>query len=1469
MINWKKTLLVGAKVLGYGLFVLLLIPVVLWSWGQTEHGKSVFVDLMERELSTEELQLRIGKLEGTLPLEWNVSDIQVSDREGKVVSIDRLHILWQPYHLLSKTLLIDDISMGTVNLYKTLPASNEQKEPSPKSASFPPPFLQEGSFLLNNLSVDHIHIEPAVLGFPVDASLKSRTELQSIKQGLSLDLDLKRIDDVAGTLEAHVLFKPLKESIQLSLKVQEPEKGILVHLINLPGLPAFNANLEGDGNLTDWQGSLKLSAGQGVAVDGKIAVVFRDTTGLDLTLNIESNVPAFLPADLQPLLASNKVRTRVSLDYPDKLNLKKFSFVSTAGNFDLSGSVRLEDKQADLIYTIEPHSAKLFTAWSQGALWETMKINGTLKGGLDRPKLGATLKIKNIEYQNQAIEKFNYNLKVYPDSSGNEKNIRWGIEGNASLEGIKGPDSNINSLTEKVDWDILGVLDPEKGNFSITSSKVLLSAGTLKIKGDVQNWGEHMQLSKEISIPELKAFSPWLSTPLEGELLVALKTDVWSMGKKVRSELQGAVNNIHTGMDWPDRVAGKQLTFSGDFEKENSGVIRANHWQIHGDSMALNGKGHLNTDMTMGTETLVKLTRLEDFFMGPDQPVKGALDIKILAEGPLSDPKVEAEFVSEKLMTPEINATQLKWVVHLQNLSERPSGNTGGKVILGTVPVELDTQFVMTLNESLQLKDLHLSGLESDVKGNLDLNLQSKLVKGTLAGVIKDSASFAQWTGQAIAGRWEFSTELDPSKGQGVSFSAKGSNVKLKAPGGWQMESASVKAKVDDALNAPQLQAEVLARNFSVPEGKLNIAEAKATVAGGKSHLDWTVFVKGLADKNFNMTGGGSFDQENLNRKIQVNLFHGDYGSIPFKILEPVTLLLAPEKQSVQNIKFQVSDGELLGDATFEDSSTEAKVNAKVLIRKFPLALARLALPDAGISGRLDGDISLSGSLQKPEGHFQLKAYGVDLENSGELDLKQGSYEVSGDWKNHQANLQAKLAQSMLGTLNLTATLPLIWDPSNKSVFIPEDQPLTGKAEGQMDLKVWNDYLSASGEMVEGKLDLNVSLAGIKKAPEVSGKLLLADGRYENMIYGTLMHPISLSLVADSKEIRVENLEAVTPNKGTIKASGSLQLASLESYDFNFGLKTDNAQLVGLDMLTVMASGGLDIKGNQDAMKVSGKIEVDKADIRLPDRLPRDVVILDYVEAEVEETVVENIEKKKRKSFNSELDLQITANNRVYVRGSGLDAELQGECTIKGTTAEPKIAGKLQLKQGTLDVLGRRLVFNRGAIDLTGAPKVSPTLDFQADVTGKNMTFHTMVNGSVNKPNIEITSTPELPQDEVLSQLLFGKSSSTLSPLEAVQLVDAAAQFVGVDSGSKQMMNDLQNSLGLDKFSINSNNPSGSPQVEAGSYLTDNVYVGVKEDVVAGTGSAVIQMEVTPNINLESDFGGENSRLGINMEWDY
>jgi translocation and assembly module TamB len=141
-----------------------------------------------------------------------------------------------------------------------------------------------------------------------------------------------------------------------------------------------------------------------------------------------------------------------------------------------------------------------------------------------------------------------------------------------------------------------------------------------------------------------------------------------------------------------------------------------------------------------------------------------------------------------------------------------------------------------------------------------------------------------------------------------------------------------------------------------------------------------------------------------------------------------------------------------------------------------------------------------------------------------------------------------------------------------------------------------------------------------------------------------------------------------------------------------------------------------------------------------------------------------------------------------------------------------------------------------------------------------------IVEGPAGAPEVNFESTPQLPQDEVLAQLIFGRNLSEISPLQAVQLAAAVGTLAG--SGGGGLIDGFRQNLGLDDFDVTTDD-DGNAAVRAGAYLSENVYTDV-------TINSVVETEINLNLDITSevtakgtvDADGETS-IGIFFERDY
>ena len=209
--------------------------------------------------------------------------------------------------------------------------------------------------------------------------------------------------------------------------------------------------------------------------------------------------------------------------------------------------------------------------------------------------------------------------------------------------------------------------------------------------------------------------------------------------------------------------------------------------------------------------------------------------------------------------------------------------------------------------------------------------------------------------------------------------------------------------------------------------------------------------------------------------------------------------------------------------------------------------------------------------------------------------------------------------------------------------------------------------------------------------------------------------------------------------------------------------------------------------------RVTGRVDVVSIDVSVPDRLPATVQPLPGIrhvntppelrarlnaKAEREAQVAAGRRAKSAAPFDATLDVAVSAPNRIFVRGRGIDAELGGDLRLTGSSRDPVAVGAFEMRRGRLSVVGQRLDFTRGRLTF-GGELTAPDLDFTAETKAAEVTARIAVTGPANQPNFALSSEPNLPQDEVFSRLLFKKALGGLSPFQALQLAQALAQLRG------------------------------------------------------------------------------------------
>ena len=201
-----------------------------------------------------------------------------------------------------------------------------------------------------------------------------------------------------------------------------------------------------------------------------------------------------------------------------------------------------------------------------------------------------------------------------------------------------------------------------------------------------------------------------------------------------------------------------------------------------------------------------------------------------------------------------------------------------------------------------------------------------------------------------------------------------------------------------------------------------------------------------------------------------------------------------------------------------------------------------------------------------------------------------------------------------------------------------------------------------------------------------------------------------------------------------------------------------------------------------------------------------------------------------------------------------------------------------------------------GDIEFAGGTKINPGLNLKMIYEASNLTAIVRARGTAAKPEIKLESTPPLPQDEVLAQILFAKSTSDLSRFEALQLANGLRELMGKGEGL-DVLTTMRKATGFDVLRLGSedsekdtrrsdqagnvgNIPGQSnapqtldeesaPTLEAGKYINDSIYVGVEQGMTQEDTAVRVEIELFPNVSVQGSTSQESSQIGAGWKMDY
>lgn len=1379
---------------------------------------------LEDSLSAEGRTVRVIGFEGALSAQASLDELTVADENGVWLTLRDATLDWQRTALLRGRVEVNELKAAEIILDRLPePVSGA---PDAEASGFSLPDLPV-AINIGALTADRIEISSEVLGQDATFSLDGAMQLEG-GEG-EVQLEALRTDRGNDAFTISGSFANATEMLVLNLLLEENADGIVSNLLGLPGAPSLRLATKGEGPLSDFAASLELATDGEDRLTGAFSLTEIDavqTFGADVRGDI---APLFAP-DYQAFFGNDIALTLNGRSLPEggteipaftlnaaAIDLSGALIIGADGlplEIDIDGLIAAPDGTPVLLPTggtpTEVERAELTVSFdaAAGDSW----TGETIVTGLSQPGFSAeaaTLSATGQITRDRA-----------PGVTADLTFLAEALDlSDASAEA---------ALGEEVSGEVTIAWQQDT---PITLSDLRVAGETYDLTGNAQiealDGAIDITTDLAAAARDLSVFSGIAGRSLGGAITADVAGTLSPIAGTFNIALAGETLDITVDQAEANRLLAGTATLEATLRRTTAGTF-LDALRIDGDAAQIRASAQLAGDDSRAT---ADLTLIDTGVIAEDLDGPAQLNVTAVQTGPVWDidgtlnaPDVDATFDVAADLSGDIPAISGDVTATAATLA--PFSARAGRPLAGGID--------LTLAGSLTA-DLSAFDVTADFTGQ-DLRISQPEADRLLAGTA---------TVQAIARRTAEGTFVD-------TLNIDGDAARIRASGQLVGEDGAITA------DATLFDTGVIAEDVAGPARLIFTADQTGTVwdiDGTLSAPDVNATVDATADLGPDIpeiageitASAASLApfSERAGRALSGGIDLSLAGSLTtdFEIFD-----LAGEVTG-QDLRISQPDADRLLAGT-------ARVTAEIARDGNSVDVTTLSIDAPEVSLTASGDLAEeSGTLTIAARLANIAPYAPGFSGPATVDGTLGRI-TDGDW-------QIDLTGTGPGNIRIATEGTLAENLSTANVTL----------NGAAPLSLANRFISP--RTVSGSLGFDLALNGPPGLQALSGRLETANARASSPNERIVLSDLDTTVTLSNGRAKLD-VRAQAEAGGQITVQGPITLSDPFNGTLAIALNRLNIRDPSLYQTTV--DGTVRIDGPlAGGASINGQIRLDETNVQIPSGSISGAGSIPNI-THLNEPAAVRLTRQRAGLIASDsgngtggtsgpaypLDVSVTAANRIFIRGRGLEAELGGALRLRGTTDDIIPDGQFNLIRGRLDILGQRLVLTEGRATLEG--DFDPTLFFVAETDADDVTVRIIVEGQASEPRIRFLSDPDLPEDEVLARLLFGRGIDTLSPLQAAQLASAVATLAG--QGGEGIVSRLRRNFGLDDLDVTTDD-DGNVAVRAGAYLSDNVYTDV---TVGGAGEAEVNLnlDLTPSITVKGGVDSEGETgLGVFFERDY
>ena len=1473
---------------------------------EAEDDKGFITRFLEENLSGAGRKVVIDGFAGALSSRATFSRLTISDADGVWITLENGAMHWSRTALLTGRVSINELSADRVILPR-LPGGGDSA-PQAEAKEFALPQLPV-SVNIDKIAIGRVELGKDIIGQEAVLSINGSMNLEDGAGQTALTID--RVDGPRGQFALDASFSNETRVLDLDLKLDEDRDGLFTNIVDLYGRPAVNAEIKGQGPLSDYTAQIALATDGQPRITGKVAVVAQDQGGIAGTsfhAELGGDVAALAPPQHKPFFGGqSRLLAEGWAGSDGRLLIPSLSLTTEA--LKLDGDIATTEKGA-------PESIHVTLLLGADAGATQLPV---LLPWADKP---TTVRSGNLRLDYDAAQGAGWVLKGQIDDIARDDITlsQERMDGRGRI--ILTPES---ALQEVRGWVAFGMDDLEPAdpalaealgdtlngglNFAFSPGNALkfwgmnINGDEFGFTGDIEVSGlkTGITLSGDINAEHrnIARFAKLAARDLGGQAQAHIKGSYTLLSKSFDLEAQVLGNDVGIGQPHADRMLAGQSRIEISARRDTTG-INLRKFTVNAQNLTAEAQGRLDSFSSNLTAqiTMPDLSVADPGMSGSfrtDAKVTGAAGrraITLTGEAQdlvIGNPALDGALKGKTDLV--IEALEASGTYHVQQfqLSNPQLSAHGAGVFSGT---KLDGELNFAMPDLTVLEQ----GLSGALTAQGVVRQDGTLRKIEITGTGTELRLGPQDVGNALPGTTQLKLSAEEDRGNITihDFDLENAQMLATAQGklgksgtdmtgrvdvkslaslgrGWQGALLAQGSFKDDGNGARLLDVTGTARDLNFGQAQVDGAlagETQLAVRGVERGGVFSIETATVANPRLNLGATG---------KVGIGQVGKGATDVTAVLNASDLRFLGRGFRGAVDLTGQVADQPGGGRAITAQGSARGlaignpKADA-VLAGETTLDLVATQKPDGSLTvGRLragNGQLRITGDGSPTTGlNLDVRLSDLELLVQG----FPGPAEVKGTIRNTGPRYEVNLSASGPGGSQAKAVGSVATNLASADL----------RVSGSGNAAAANPFLRTRS--VEGPLSFDLRLNGKPSLAALSGRASLNGGRLAEPRFGLSVNQLNANADFSGGRIMVD-VQGRVEAGGTLSVTGPISLSGDREMDL--AVRLNDVVLRDPSLYETHASGQIHIGGSQKAGPlVAGRIDVQRMELRIPstglggaksipdmkhlaERPPQRQTrakagLLEYP-SQASKDAGMAAPPATPPANPARFDLVISAPAKVFIRGRGVDAELGGEIRLTGNARQPIPIGQLELIRGRVDLLGKRFELTEGLIEMQGS--LIPFIRLVAEADADDITAYITIDGDARDPDITFSSSPEMPEEEVLSQLLFGRGLDSISPLQAAQLASAVATLAG--KGGDGIVGRLRASTGLDDLDLTTDD-QGNVSVRAVKYLTENLYTDVQ---VGGDGKTKLNLNLDMSKTLTArgsvDSEGE-STLGLFYERDY